>query len=186
MDPGARWWTDAETPAGWLGRCNLGSPRRDHPANCVDFRAARAYCRAVGGDLPTEAEWERAARADPAAGAYPWGEPFDPDRAISSVPCGTRGCRGGTAPVARSGPRCGALGVCDLAGNVWEWTATAYRDRLGAHVAAPAADPPERPVIRGGAWLDDRPALFRAAQRGLVYPEHGLTGVGFRCVRRRP
>lgn len=183
-EPLARWWTEAEKPAGWPGACNLGSARRDHPANCVDFLAARTYCQLDGGDLPTEAEWERSARADPAAGVYPWGPAFDPGRAVSSVPCGTRGCRGGTEPVARRGLRCNALGICDLAGNVWEWTATGYRERLGAYVADVPAESPEKPVHRGGSWLNHRPELFRAAQRGLAYPEHGLTGVGFRCVRR--
>lgn len=185
-EPMAGFWTEADTPAEWSGKCNLGSTRSGHPANCVDFLAARTFCRLRGGDLPTEAEWERAARVDGASGAYPWGGAFEPERAVSSVSCGTRGCRGGTEPVARAGPRCNALGICDLAGNVWEWTLTGYRERLGPYVSEVPVETPANPVHRGGSWLNHVPTLFRAAQRGLAYPRHGLTGVGFRCVRRAP
>lgn len=183
--PGATILSDAETPDGWLGRCNLGSAREDHPMNCVPFEAARAYCRLLGGDLPTEAERELATRAG-AGTAYAWGDTFDAAHAVSSVGCGIRGCRGGTASVVSDGPRCNALGICDLSGNVWEWTLTDYAPELGPYTAVtPALDVvPSAPVHRGGSWLDEDPRRFRSAFRGLAYPENGLTGVGFRCVVR--
>ncbi|NVJ10630.1 SUMF1/EgtB/PvdO family nonheme iron enzyme [Myxococcus sp. AM001] len=184
-EPQARWWTDAETPAAWLGRCNLGSARTEHPMNCVDWRAARAYCELVGGTLPTEAEWEYAARAT-APAAYWWGAAFDGARVVSSVACASRGCRGGTAPVVYSGLRCNGWGLCDMAGNVWQWTATAYRAQLGEAAPTESSGVPENPVHRGGSWLNHVPSLFRSAHRGLAYPRNGLTGVGFRCVHRRP
>lgn len=182
-DPSVRWWTEATTPSTWIGRCNLGSARRDHPMNCVNWPAARAFCRLRGADLPTEAEWEYAARAG-AGTAFGWGEAYDDARVVSSVACGARGCRGSTAPVVRSGPRCNRWSLCDLAGNVWEWTLTDYRDSLGPYVSAVPVDPPADPVHRGGGWLNHVATLYRSAHRGLAYPANGLTGVGFRCVRR--
>ncbi|WP_404370110.1 formylglycine-generating enzyme family protein [Corallococcus coralloides] len=182
-DPQARWWTDAETPNGWLGRCNLDSERREHPVNCVDWRAARAYCELVGGALPTEAEWEYAVRASTTS-TFWWGASFDAQHVVGSVSCGARGCLGGTAPVVQSGPRCNGWGLCDMAGNVWQWTATGYQERLGEDAPPDASGVPEKPVHRGGAWLNHIPSLFRSAHRGLAYPKNGLTGVGFRCVHR--
>ncbi|RKG77361.1 hypothetical protein D7V88_31075 [Corallococcus terminator] len=183
-DPQARWWTDAQTPGTWQGRCNLESPRADHPVNCVDWQAARAYCELVGGALPTEAEWEYAARASTTT-AWWWGASFDAEHVVSSVACATRGCAGSTAPVVQAGARCNAWGLCDMVGNVWQWTATAYQEQLGAEEGTVApSDVPEKPVHRGGSWLNHVPSLFRSAHRGLAYPKNGLTGVGFRCVRR--
>lgn len=186
LDPAARALRDEETPKEWLGRCNLGSSRRDHPVNCVDHRAALAYCRAAGGDLPTEAEWEHAARAA-GSSIYAWGERFDPGRTISSVSCGTRGCLGGTRPVVRTGPRCSPRGICDLSGNVWQYTRTNYGERLGPYVSSSTiSSVPEKAAIKGGSWMNEKPAMFRLAHRGLVYAKNGLTGVGFRCVYRAP
>lgn len=186
-EPAARVWRDAETPAGWWGRCNLGSPRGDHPVNCVEHGAARAYCRLLGGDLPTEAQWERAARAG-AHHTYVGGDAWEDDRVVSSVACGARGCRGSTAPVVLSGPRCNAWGLCDMTGNVWQWTATGYAEALGpyAAVAGGPGTPTPRPVHRGGSWLNHVRGLFRVAHRGLHQPEHGLTGVGLRCAYPLP
>lgn len=179
----AHWWLENETPSSWLGKCNLGSGRKEHPVNCITWTAARAYCQLAGDDLPTEAEWEYAARAGSKT-AYPWGSTFKPAHVVSSVQCAMRGCRGSTAPVTTTGPRCNAWGVCDAIGNVWEWTLTDYAEQLGPYVSTTAAALPARPVHRGGAWLNEVSMLFRSAHRGLNYPAHGLTGVGFRCVRR--
>jgi formylglycine-generating enzyme required for sulfatase activity len=181
--PGARILSDAQTPAGWPGRCNIGSERGDHPANCVDWAAARAFCRLRGMDLPTEAEREQAARGGTST-PYFWGEAFSAEHAVSSVDCGTRGCAGGTAPVARTGPRCNAFGVCDVSGNVWEWTLTGYQPELGPYVLEVPDGEPSDPVIRGAAWLNERSSLFRHAHRGLARFADGLTEIGFRCVRR--
>lgn len=183
--PGATILSEADTPDDWIGHCNLGSTRSSHPANCVSVDAARAYCRLVGGDLPTEAERELAMRAGSTT-AYWWGTDFDAEHAPSSVGCGIRGCRGGTEPIARTGPRCNALGICDLTGNVWEWTLTEYAPELGPYVSSiPALDATFTSAVhRGGSWIDEDPRRFRSAFRGVAYPENGLTGVGFRCVVR--
>lgn len=181
-EPAAKLWTEAETPAAWEGKCNLGSDRADHPANCADWLAAATFCRLEGADLPTEAELEIAARAGSTA-AFWWGDVYEEARAITSVACGKRGCRGATAPVVTAGPRCNGWGVCDAVGNVWHWTASEYAPKPGPPAITPAAAP-KKPVLKGASWLNEKPALFRAAQRGLRYPKFGLTEIGFRCVRR--
>lgn len=183
LAPEARWWREAQTPTGWLGRCNIGSVKTSHPANCVSHRAARAFCQALGGDLPTEAEREYAMRSGSNT-AFPWGDSFDPARAVSSVACGQRGCAGATSVITLTGPRCNALGLCDLIGNVWEWTSTDYQESLGDYVNIPSGSEPVRPVLRGGSWQNEVPETLRVSMRGLNYSSHGLTGVGFRCVRR--
>ncbi len=182
-DPRARVVREEDTPAEWTGQCNVGSARRDHPATCVSVEAARAFCQLRGMDLPTEAEREAFARGG-SRSPYAWGDSFDEARVVSSVACSERGCRGSTEPVVTSGARCNALGVCDVAGNVWEWTLTEYvpAHGLGSNVVPEALSPST--VIRGASWLDHEPRLFRSAMRGLAYPDHGLTHIGFRCVRR--
>ncbi len=170
---GVKIWSEAETPKEWLGKCNFGSKRRDHPLNCVSFETARTYCKAAGGDLPTEAELEYLLAQFPAI------------ENVSSIACKTRGCSGTTSAVVRAGPRCNTLGICDLSGNVWHYTRTNYREQLGAYAASSTiATIPEKAVIKGGSWMNEKPTIFRAAHRGLVYAKNGLTGVGFRCVYR--
>ncbi|MBN8610722.1 MAG: formylglycine-generating enzyme family protein [Deltaproteobacteria bacterium] len=182
-EPNVRVVREDETPAEWVGRCNVGSARRDHPATCVSIEAARAFCSLRGMDLPTEAEREAFARGGERAPHW-WGETFDETHVVSSIACGARGCRGSTEAVVTSGPRCNALGVCDVAGNVWEWTLTEYvpAHGLGSNVVPETLS--SQTVIRGASWLDHEPRLFRSAMRGLAYPDHGLTHIGFRCVRR--
>ncbi len=179
----SKWYAETDTPASWLGKCNVGSQRGDHPVNCVNWNAARAYCQVRGGDLPTEAEWEYAARAGTTT-SYWWGTAYEAGHSVDSASCKTRGCQGSTAPIASAGPRCNAWGICDIIGNIWQWTLTDYREHLDDAVSIIAPQTPKKPVHRGGAWLDNVTTLFRSAQRGLNYPEHGLTGVGFRCVHR--
>jgi formylglycine-generating enzyme required for sulfatase activity len=182
-EPNARVVREDETPATWTGRCNVGSTRRDHPATCVSIEAARAFCSLRGMDLPTEAEREAFARGGERP-AHWWGETFDETHVVSSIACGERGCRGSTEAVVASGPRCNALGVCDVAGNVWEWTLTEYVPSHGVGSNVVPETLSSQTVIRGASWLDHEPRLFRSAMRGLAYPDHGVTHIGFRCVRR--
>lgn len=170
---GIKMWLEVETPKEWLGKCNFGSKRSDHPMNCLSFESALKYCQAAGGDLPTEAELEHLLAQFPAK------------ELVSSVECKTRGCLGSTQKVVTSGARCNALGVCDLGGNVWHYTRTTYREQLGPYVASSTISTvPEKAVIKGGSWMNEKPTIFRAAHRGQVYAKNGLTGVGFRCVYR--
>jgi sulfatase modifying factor 1 len=181
--PGAVFLSESQTPTGWLGRCNLGSSRANHPMNCVNALAARAYCHARGGDLPTEAEWEAFAKHH-GREAFPWGPTFGVQRVVSSVPCGGRGCAGGTQAVGSDPGRCFPSGACDVVGNVWQWTRSPYAAELGQAAVAPKEPVGDDGVIKGGGWLDEEPARFRPAFRGRVYAKHGLSAVGFRCVYR--
>jgi len=169
----------------------------DHPVVQVSWHDARAYCAWRGLRLPTEAEWERAARVD-GDRVYAWGDahPAGADggpmrAAYGADTCCRADARDGyryTAPVGSFPAGRSAHGVEDLTGNVWEWVADAFeRDwyaRSPSH--APRNDAPAaRKVIRGGGW-GNNPEGLRAALRHANRARHGLSMVGFRCAARGP
>ncbi|MBI4956622.1 MAG: SUMF1/EgtB/PvdO family nonheme iron enzyme [Myxococcales bacterium] len=199
----------AGVPAGevaFYGRfCN--GDRRDldaHPVNCVDWAQADAFCRSLAGRLPTEAEWERAARGDDAR-PYPWGrEDPSPDRLnVCGTECREATARPGmpglgaayeradafatTAPVGQFLAGASPAGVLDLAGNVMEWTADWYAPYDPATTVdpvrsdRPAGNAPRR-VARGGGWDAGALAEARAARRGPYPSELRFPHLGFRCV----
>jgi len=170
------------------GSCNWGqSGRGKHPINCVDWHQAQAYAKWAGGRLPTEAEWEYAARSGGRDWKYPWGnENATCDRAVMDD--GGNGCgRNSTWPVC-SKPRGNTTqGLCDMAGNVWEWVQDWYHDSYnGAPTDGSAWEKPtgSSRVGRGGSW--DRYAVagrVRAANRIGDLPGNRIRSVGFRLAR---
>jgi sulfatase modifying factor 1 len=157
-----------------------GAPA-DYPVSGVTHDEAAAYCQWVGGRLPTEAEWEKAARGTDER-VYPWGNVWDVDRC--------NGEDGGPhrPEAVASFPGCVSFyGLMDMAGSVWEWCADWYADRY-AEVSAPDPKGPDRGrlrVLRGGSWLETAPFL-RSPHRHKVDPLWRNTRIGFRCVQEAP
>ena len=154
------------------------------PASSITWLEASAFCAWAGGRLPTEAQWEHAARGDDSR-QYPWGDTFDPWR------CNTRD-GGPHAPTpAAAYPECvSPHGVLDLAGSVSEWCTDWYEDAYDAK--SPVDDPTgpatgTRRVVRGGNWMSPSGSV-RAASRLGIDPTWPGPMQGFRCVEedRKP
>lgn len=173
----------------YLKHWNVGSypaGQADYPVVNVSWYAAVAFCRQVGKRLPTEAEWEYAARGGLLGKQFPWGDELpDKTRANSQV-----SGIGGAVPVG-SYPANG-YGLYDMAGNVWEYLA----DEWGPYTEAPQVDPvaggslvtdesylrvTSRRVIRGGSW-GGAPVNLRVAYRDSHPPDGAREFVGFRCA----
>ena len=173
-----------DDPRAFLRHWHRGPPREllDHPVVFVDHRDALAYASWLGLRLPTEAEWEKAARGTDGR-RYPWG------RRQPTADCANFGRHHkGTTPVSAHPEGRGPYGTEDMAGNVWEWTADADRD--GFVTDGPASNP-RRPVaehgglavVRGGCWwLDDTKALRTTARQSYPRTERSHL-IGFRCAR---
>jgi formylglycine-generating enzyme required for sulfatase activity len=164
-----------EAPGHWQRQ--LRYPNR--PVVEVSWYEAAAYCAWAEGRLPTEAEWECAARGGREGVRYPWGnEKPDPSRANYS-----EGGANQPTPVGMYPEGATPQGVLDLAGNVWEWTA----DWFGAYPEAAATNPkvPKKgttKAIRGGAWYYI-PGSLRVSYRGSDHAVGRGDSMGFRCVR---
>jgi formylglycine-generating enzyme required for sulfatase activity len=181
--------------------CNANDPARhaNEPINCVDWDRASTFCGAHGGRLPTEAEWEYAARGSDGR-QYPWGD--EPPSAKYLNACGSECVAWGrahgvaetpmykqddgwptTAPVGSFPAGKSRFGLMDVVGNVWEWVADWY---------APYADGPTvnphgpttgtKRVMRGGAWNGADPSWVRPTFRFMNDPGAMSYGVGFRCA----
>lgn len=166
--------------------CNWGiKGREDHPVNCVDWRQAAAYAAYAGARLPTEAEWEYAARSGGLERDYPWGnEAPDCSRAVMSS--GAHGCgSGGTLPVCSKPAGNTAQGLCDMAGNVWQWVRDGYADSYAGAPADGSALEGEGfvKVLRGGAFNLGTPEPFRVYYRNGSGSGDRYGYIGFRLAR---
>jgi formylglycine-generating enzyme required for sulfatase activity len=170
--------------ADWLHPFGPESNAEDnHPVTQVSWDDAAAYCTWVGGSLPGEAQWEKAARGTDGR-IYPWGNDFD---GTLLNYCDSR-CGGDsryndgyrfTAPVGSYPSAASMYGALDMAGNVWEWTADGYT----ASYKPNASKNPNglARVLRGGSWNHD-PTGMRAAYRLEAPPDTLVDNFGFRCV----
>ncbi len=146
-----------------------------HPVVRVTWNDAQVFCEWLGKRLPTEPEWEKAARGDQ-GNLFPWGNTFDASKANLKA----SGIRG-TVAVGSFPAGASAYGVEDMAGNVWEWTADPYQPYPNSTYQDKFYSDQLR-VTRGGGWFDEEPQA-RSANRSAAAPDSANDDLGFRCVR---
>ena len=168
-----------------------GDPPRDrgnHPVTLVTIDDAQAYCQWVARRsglpvrLPTEAEWERAARGGTDGTSYPWGDEVDASRANFLADPGAKQLRG-TQPVGLYPAN--NYNLFDVIGNVWEWVSDWYQpDIYTERLRHNPAGPPNGMlrVLRGGAWVVYDQRMLRTAYRHKVPPDTYAYSIGFRIA----
>ena len=180
------------------GRTRRSTSATDHPVVHVAYEDAEAYAEWAGCALPTEAEWETAARGGLDGATYTWGdEPEQPGQRLANYWHGDFPWRpdrgyGRTAPVGSFPPN--GYGLFDMAGNVWEWTTDWYADtREGDPCCEAGSYDPQQPqfrvprkVIKGGSFLcaDNYCLRYRPAARRPQMVDTGMSHIGFRCIKR--
>ncbi len=166
------------TPPGTDSSCNWGESDRDkHPVNCVDWAQARAYGQWAGKRLPTEAEWEKAARGDKDQRIYPWGNEWDANKANAG--------RSGTVPVGSHTIGVSPYKVDDMTGNVFEWVQDWYDQAYYKRGVTQNPKGPDTGIarsVRGGSWFD-LPRSSRVSDRLGGHPGNRGGFVGFRCAQ---
>ncbi len=196
-----------------LCNSNKQKENHDHPINCVSWDQAKAFCEVSGGRLPTEAEWEFAARGSDGR-VYPWGDEAPSATMLnacgkecgawqlaSKIPVGMMYPNEddgfpATAPVKQFPKGQTKFGNFDMAGNVWEWTADYYAPYAKESASKPRVMNPPGPseaelergkpktrVIRGGAFNGSVASWVRPTFRYSDLPEKKSYGIGFRCAR---
>jgi hypothetical protein len=144
-----------------VGRAYDDPTRVNHPVTVISWKQAVAYCRWAGKRLPTEAEWEKAARGTDGR-QYPWGNRYEADRVNAGYTDGTTAV--GSYPLGGS-----PYGVMDMAGNVWEWTSSLYKPYpYDPNDGREDQDARGARVNRGGTWYYNSKRCSRQPRRHVV------------------
>ncbi len=172
-------------------RCNNGrtwrtfsTPERsNHPVVCVSWHDAVAYAAWVGKKLPSEAEWEKAAKGGCECAVYPWGDQPPREDLTNWMPTSQPGALLPTRPVKQYAPN--PFGLFDMTGAVWQWCADWFdEDYYSLGVSANPLGPPrgEYRARRGGAFNVREAFRLRCANRGAMVPDQSWPNLGFRCA----
>jgi formylglycine-generating enzyme required for sulfatase activity len=195
----ANWWAWAPGTS-WchpLGTASSLEGLERHPVVHIAYEDAKAYARWANKELPTEAEWEFAARGGLDGTTFTWGnEPFPDGKALANSWQGEFPWQNllvdgyeGTSPVGSFPPN--GYGLFDMAGNVWEWTSDWFVPRLTS--ADRSYDPAQpqfqipRKVVKGGSYLcaPNYCLRYRPAARQAQMIDTSMSDVGFRCIARQ-
>jgi len=191
-------WKEAEKrtqPDNRAAKQNWGSgtftQTDNHPVVGVSYYEAQAFCRWAGGDLPTEAQWEKAARwTGSHPNVYPWGDVWDEEKCNNSRDSLCPGCR--TAPVGSYPAGVSPCGCCDMAGTVWEWCKDWHSWEYYRQTPPGGWVDPQGPVtgsyrvLRGGSWYSNSSNYMRCAYKLYCFfltPENSWNDAGFRIAQ---
>jgi len=170
------------TPPATGKGCNSYMPSLyDHPVNCVSWDQAVEYCKWAGGQLPTEAQWEKAARGDKDDRIYPWGNEWDASKACFHK---NSTCSDGSYPQGAS-----PYGVMDMEGNVAQWVSDWYSPDYYSKGPKDWDNPTgpssgqERVIKGAGYWASSSDFMRISKRKTIITPNAQIPGIGFRCVQ---